>query len=96
MNVTFAIFGLGGGEVVIVVFAVLVLFGAKKIPEFARGLGKGISEFKKASTEVSNELQNAVDAPVPAHKPAPAPAASAAPQAAQQSAPPSAPQTKVI
>ena len=95
MNVTFAILGFGGGEVLIVVIAVLVLFGAKKIPEFARGLGKGISEFKKASSEVSNELQNAIDTPAPAAKPGPQPAATA-PQGAAKPGDAGVPQTKVI
>jgi sec-independent protein translocase protein TatA len=65
MNVILAVFGLGGGELIIVLGAVLVLFGAKKIPEFARGLGQGMKEFKKASREVSDELQNAVDTDAP-------------------------------
>jgi sec-independent protein translocase protein TatA len=52
---------LGGWEWVIVGLAVLLLFGAKKIPELARGLGTGIKEFKKATREVTDEIQNAVD-----------------------------------
>ena len=52
---------LGGWEWVIVIVAVLLLFGAKKIPELARGLGTGIKEFKKATREVTDEIQNAVD-----------------------------------
>ena len=50
---------LGGWEWVIVILAVLLLFGAKKIPELARGLGTGIKEFKKATKEVTDEIQNA-------------------------------------
>jgi sec-independent protein translocase protein TatA len=50
---------LGGWEWVIVILAVLLLFGAKKIPELARGLGTGIKEFKKATREVTDEIQNA-------------------------------------
>ena len=38
-----------------------MLFGAKKIPELARGLGTGIKEFKKATREVTDEIQNAAD-----------------------------------
>lgn len=41
--------GLGGGELWIIVIALLLLFGGKKIPELAKGLGKGIKEFKDAS-----------------------------------------------
>jgi len=40
---------------------VLILFGAKKLPELAKGLGQGIKEFKKATTEVSNEINSAMD-----------------------------------
>ena len=39
---------LGAPEIIIIVFVILLLFGAKKLPELARGLGKGIKEFKKA------------------------------------------------
>ena len=59
MNTLFAIGGLGGTELIIIVGAVLILFGSKKIPDFARGLGQGIREFKKASREVTDEIQNA-------------------------------------
>jgi len=57
----FAIFNLGGGEIVLILLLVLILFGAKKIPELAKGLGQGIKEFKKATNEVTNELHNAMD-----------------------------------
>ncbi len=70
MNTMFAL-GLGGWEWVIVILAVLLLFGAKKIPELARGLGTGIKEFKKATREVTEEIQNAADdKPQPQNKPA--------------------------
>ena len=58
MKVMIASF-LGGWEWVIVIMAVLLLFGAKKIPELAKGLGTGIKEFKKATREVTDEIQNA-------------------------------------
>ena len=51
----------GGWEWVIIVLAVLVLFGAKKIPEFARGLGKGVKEFKKAKNDVSEEINKVTE-----------------------------------
>lgn len=41
----------------LILLAVLLLFGAKKIPELARGLGKGIREFKDASREIKDELE---------------------------------------
>jgi len=57
MNTMFAAF-LGGWEWLIVLLAVLLLFGAKKIPDLAKGLGLGIKEFKKAAREVTEEIQN--------------------------------------
>jgi sec-independent protein translocase protein TatA len=72
MNTTFAVFGLSGGELIVVLVAVLILFGAKKIPEFAKGLGQGIKEFKKASSEVSNEIHNAMNQETPPAAPPPA------------------------
>jgi sec-independent protein translocase protein TatA len=58
MNPMFAGF-LGGWEWLIVILAVLLLFGAKRIPELAKGMGAGIREFKKAAREVTEEVQNA-------------------------------------
>ena len=52
---------LGGWEIVLILAVVLILFGAKKLPELARGLGSGIKEFKKATREVTDEIQNATD-----------------------------------
>ncbi|MCS6974800.1 MAG: twin-arginine translocase TatA/TatE family subunit [Cyclobacteriaceae bacterium] len=49
----------GGGEWIIIALAVLILFGAKKIPEFARGLGRGIREFKDAVKDVKKEVDEA-------------------------------------
>ena len=42
-------FGLGTPEIILIVLAIMLLFGAKKIPELMRGLGSGIKEFKQAS-----------------------------------------------
>ena len=50
--------GIGGGEMMLIMVAILVLFGANKIPELARGLGKGIREFKDASREIRSESEN--------------------------------------
>jgi sec-independent protein translocase protein TatA len=61
MNVSLAVLGLSGGELVVVMGAILILFGAKRIPEFAKGLGNGIREFKKAQNEVMNEIQSSMD-----------------------------------
>jgi sec-independent protein translocase protein TatA len=46
-----------GMELVVVVLIVLLLFGAKKIPELARGVGQGISEFRKASSDIRKEIE---------------------------------------
>ena len=54
-------FGLGGSEIIIILFIILLLFGAKKLPELAKGLGKGINEFKKASNDIKEEVQKVTD-----------------------------------
>ena len=51
----------GGWEIVLILAVVLILFGAKKLPELAKGLGQGIKEFKKATTEVTSEITTAMD-----------------------------------
>lgn len=53
----FAIVGLGTTEILVILFIILLLFGAKKLPELAKGLGKSMNEFKKASAEVEKEFQ---------------------------------------
>jgi sec-independent protein translocase protein TatA len=52
---------LGGWEILLILFVVLLLFGAKKIPELARGLGKGIREFKDATSGIKDELERSVN-----------------------------------
>jgi sec-independent protein translocase protein TatA len=49
---------IGFGELLLILVVVLVLFGAKKIPELAKGLGKGISEFKKGLKDVEDEIKS--------------------------------------
>jgi sec-independent protein translocase protein TatA len=63
MNAMFALFNLGGGEIVLILAVVLLLFGAKKLPELAKGLGQGIREFKKASNEVTDEIHRSMEEP---------------------------------
>ena len=68
MNTMLA-WSLGGWEVVLIVLAVLVIFGGKKLPELARGLGQSIREFKKGAREVTDEIQNAAnETPAPPNK----------------------------
>ena len=56
-------FGLGPMELIIVFLVILLIFGAKRIPEIAQGLGKGITEFKKAARDVTDEIDSATNAP---------------------------------
>lgn len=50
-------FGMPGGwELIVIILFVIIFFGAKKIPEIARGMGKGIREFKDATKEIKNEI----------------------------------------
>lgn len=53
-------FNLGGGEIFLIVLVIILFFGSKKIPELARGLGKGIREFKDATGNIQREIQDSV------------------------------------
>lgn len=88
MNAILAVLGLSGGELILVLGAVLILFGAKKIPEFAKGLGQGMKEFKKASREVTEELENAMTDNTPAPPKRIAPPANTEPVTAEAHASP--------
>src|SRR5262245_19499143 len=50
---------LSGGDLLIILFLVLILFGAKKLPELAKGMGQAIREFQKAKDEFTDELHKA-------------------------------------
>ncbi len=56
MNTTLAFMNLGGQEFILIFIVIVLLFGAKKIPELARGLGRSVGEFKKARSEFEREL----------------------------------------
>jgi sec-independent protein translocase protein TatA len=58
MTTVFALFNLGGGEIILILALVLILFGARKLPELAKGLGQGIKEFKKAARQTVDEIEN--------------------------------------
>lgn len=60
---------LGMPEILIILAIVLILFGPKKLPELARGLGQSIREFKKGASEIKQEFEQAVD--IDAEKPVP-------------------------
>lgn len=65
MHTTFAfIGGLGGWEILLIVLVLLIFFGAKRIPELAKGLGKGIKEFKDATKEIKDEIEKEDTRPV--------------------------------
>ena len=51
---------LGGPEILLILLFVLIFFGAKKIPELARGLGRGIKEFQSATKGIKDEIQESV------------------------------------
>ena len=70
---------LGPLELILIFLAILLIFGAKRIPEIARGLGKGIREFKSATREITNEFNvddsssNRIQPPEQPRQGAPAP-----------------------
>ena len=52
---------LGTPEIILIALVVLILFGAKKIPEFMQGLGKGVREFRKAAKDIQEEIEKPED-----------------------------------
>jgi sec-independent protein translocase protein TatA len=54
-------FGIGGGEMMLIILVVLMLFGSDKIPEIARGLGKGMQQLKDATNDIKSEIHNSAD-----------------------------------
>ncbi len=97
MTSMFALFDMGGGQIVLILALILIFFGARRIPELAKGLGQGIKEFKKATREVTDEIHNAANdngytAPRSSEQPkqisesAPAEKPAAVPQSAEQKA----------
>ena len=92
MNVMFGLFNLGGGEIILILALILILFGARKLPELAKGLGTGIKEFKKATRDVTEEMHSAMEEPPSA--PRSLPPSNPQPTEAQQTVPQSTPGTK--
>jgi len=84
----FGLFNLGGGEIILILALVLILFGAKKLPELAKGLGTGIKEFKKATREVTDEMENAANESAPPANRLPAPPQPVEPQKTVPHTPP--------
>lgn len=61
LSSTFLFLNMGTPEIMLIMLAVLLLFGGKKLPELARGLGKGIREFKDASDGVKREIHRNIN-----------------------------------
>ena len=72
--------GIGGPELLIILVIILLLFGAKKLPELAKGLGKSMKEFKKAAQEVQDDFTEAMDTAEAKKQPDNAAAKTAAPE----------------
>lgn len=70
MNILASFMNLGGPDLLVILLIILVLFGAKKLPELAKGLGQAIKEFQKAKDEFSDELHKAGDATPKTNPPA--------------------------
>lgn len=64
--------GIGGPELLLIMFVILLLFGANRLPDLARGFGRAVREFKKATSGVEQEVRRAMAEPPPP-PPAPAP-----------------------
>lgn len=64
LNSILLLFNLGGGELFVIILFIIIFFGAKKIPELARGLGKGIREFKNATSDIQKEIRNNASNPL--------------------------------
>lgn len=80
MNVILGVWDLGMGQIILILLVVLLMFGAKKLPDLAKGLGQGIKEFKKATRDIQDEVTKAANAPdEPTYKPEPPKTASTEP-----------------
>ena len=58
MQTLLLFFNMGGPEIILILAVILIFFGAKKIPELARGLGRGLREFKDATREITDEIES--------------------------------------
>ena len=63
--------GIGGPELLMIMFVILLLFGADRLPDLARGFGRAVREFKKATSGVEQEVRRAMEEPPPPPAPRP-------------------------
>lgn len=61
MNLPVLLFGIGGTEIIFIIFIVVLLFGADKVPEIARGLAKGIRMVKNATNDITSEITRSAE-----------------------------------
>jgi sec-independent protein translocase protein TatA len=57
--------GIGTWEILLIFLVILLMFGAKRIPEIARGIGKGVTEFKKGIRDIQDEIETGAESPPP-------------------------------
>jgi sec-independent protein translocase protein TatA len=79
-----AFMNIGGQELIFILLIILLLFGAKKLPELARGMGKAVTEFQKAKDEFSDEIHKAGKSETETAKSDVKPAQSTVPRVANQ------------
>jgi sec-independent protein translocase protein TatA len=79
-----AFMNIGGQELIFILLIILLLFGAKKLPELARGMGQAVKEFQKAKDEFSDEIHKAGKSETEAAKSDVKPAQSTVPRVADQ------------
>lgn len=70
MQVQYAIFGLGTSETILILAALLLLFGGRKIPELMRGIGQGVREFNTAKANIKQEIEEGMKDKPAGDKPA--------------------------
>lgn len=61
INNILGFFNLGGTEIILIVFVILLLFGGKKIPELMKGIGKGVRSFKQGMNEIEEEIKKPIE-----------------------------------
>ena len=84
MNLLASFMNLAGPDLIVILLIILVLFGAKKLPELARGMGQAVKEFQKAKDEFNDELHKAGKSETESVQPEVKPAQSTVPRVADQ------------